>query len=171
MSSPLNKPSVLNINDSLNAFPDHPGLGFNGVIHSQSILINASKEEVWHRLTDINNWPSWQPNIGAAHLLGELKAGTSFEWKAKGFQISSRLNEVIPLERISWTGKSLGLWAVHSWILSNDGDQTFLVVHESMEGFLARILKKSLQKMLTKDVDFWLKHLKSACENQVKIFQ
>src|SRR5580704_18974395 len=47
---------------------------------SSEITIHASPENVWHLLTDIDNWPKWQSTISAAKINGPLESGTAFVW-------------------------------------------------------------------------------------------
>ena len=52
------------------------------VFARKEIIIHAPLEKVWQIQSDIENWPSWQPDIVTAKLDGELKAGATFRWKA-----------------------------------------------------------------------------------------
>lgn len=65
---------------------------------------------------------------------------------------------------MGWTGKSLGILAIHTWTLSEQNGKTILTVDESMEGFLAGILKKMLNKKLEIGMQKWLDLLKQECE-------
>src|ERR1700722_12092670 len=58
---------------------------------SSEITIHASPENVWHILTDIDNWPKWQSTISASKISGPLKPGTAFVWTTGGTQIKSRI--------------------------------------------------------------------------------
>jgi Uncharacterized conserved protein len=78
------------------------------------IEIAAPPEIVWRVLTDIANWPSWNPDIKSVSLEGPLAAGTRFRWKAGPGTITSTLQTVDPPRRIDWTGKTFGIKAVES---------------------------------------------------------
>lgn len=133
---------------------------------SRTILINASEGTVWNILTDINNWPHWQKGITFSRLNGELKPGTTFDWKTGGSKIHSTLHTVEPPGQFGWTGKTFGLFAIHNWYLSDTNGKTEVTVQESMEGFFAKLFKKSFNKILEKGMDLWLELLKIECEKQ-----
>ena len=134
------------------------------VICSKSITINADCEKVWSILTNINNWASWQTEISKPKLNGELLPNTTFDWKTGGAKIHSTIHTVEPFSYFGWTGKTLGMFAIHNWSLTEINGQTEVSVDESMEGFLANLFKKSFNKNLEKGMHNWLELLKIECE-------
>jgi uncharacterized protein YndB with AHSA1/START domain len=131
---------------------------------SKNIIIDADSKTVWSVLTNINSWAMWQTDISNPKLNGELKPETKFDWKAGGVTIHSTLHTVQPHNRFGWTGKTFGMFAIHNWTLSDLGGKTMVVVNESMEGFLAGLFKKPLNKSLDKGMLKWLDLLKQECE-------
>lgn len=131
---------------------------------SKTILINASPEKVWSVLTNINNWANWQPEISKVQLFGELKPESSFNWKTGGAIIHSTLHTVDLNKNFGWTGKTFGMYAIHNWTLTEVNGQTKVTVDESMEGFFAKLFKKSFNKNLEKGMQNWLEFLKKECE-------
>ncbi|MDD5271448.1 MAG: SRPBCC family protein [Methylovulum sp.] len=131
---------------------------------SDSILINATPEHVWAILTDIGQWANWQNDIKQATLNGPLQAGTSFVWKTGGVTIHSTLHSVEPYSHLGWTGKTMGLYAIHNWSLAEINGQTQVSVAESMEGWLATVFKKAFNKSLATAMRRWLELLKQTCE-------
>ena len=117
---------------------------------SKQITIDTNAGKVWSIITNIDNWASWQTDISKPKLNGELKPGTTFDWKTGGAAIHSTLHTVEPFKHFGWTGKTFGMYAVHNWTLKEDNYVTTVTVNESMEGFLARLLKKSFNKNLEK---------------------
>jgi uncharacterized protein YndB with AHSA1/START domain len=134
---------------------------------SKSITIQASSEKVWSIITNINDWARWQSDITNPNLKGDLKPGSTFDWKTGGASIHSTLHTVEPSKNFGWTGKTFGMYAIHNWQLSESNGQTIVTVDESMEGFLAGLLKKSFNKNLEKGMQKWLELLKSECEATV----
>ncbi len=130
----------------------------------KSIVINATTLEVWDVLTNINNWASWQTAIKTPRINGPLEAGTTFTWKTGGIKINSTLHTVEPYTNFGWTGKSIGVKAIHNWKITELNRQTEISVSESMEGFLAKLLKKTFATSLDKNMSDWLMHLKKTCE-------
>jgi uncharacterized protein YndB with AHSA1/START domain len=131
---------------------------------SKKILIDVSPTNVWVVMTDIDNWTKWQSAIKNPKLNGPLKPNTSFDWKMGGVKIHSNLHTVEPFTKFGWSGKTLGVSAIHNWMLTDLNGQTLVSVEESMEGFLARLLKKAYNKNLAKGMEKWLVLLKAACE-------
>jgi len=133
---------------------------------SKTVTVNAGREKVWAVLTDISNWTAWQADISKSILHGELKPDSTFEWKSGGADIHSTLHTVEPFSHFGWTGKSLGMIAIHNWTLRETNGQTDVFVDESMEGFIAGLLRKSLNSNLEKGMNSWLNLLKQECEKQ-----
>lgn len=131
---------------------------------SKQITIDANSEKVWKVMTDINNWAHWQTDISKSKLNGTLKPETTFDWKTGGAKIHSILHTVEPYQYFGWTGTTFGMFAIHNWILNESNGKTMVTVHESMEGFLAKLFKISFNKNLKKGMLNWLELLKSECE-------
>ncbi len=131
---------------------------------SKTIIINANVEKVWQVLTHIDNWTTWNTEISKAKLNGYLAAETDFDWKTGGAKIRSTLHTVEPFRSFGWTGKALGVFAIHNWTLNETNGATKVFVEESMEGILARLFKKSFNRNLESGMQKWLDFLKQECE-------
>lgn len=134
------------------------------VFAHKEIIIEAPIENVWNTQTDIEGWPTWQPDITSATLDGELKAGTIFHWKAKGLGIISKLHTVEKNRQIGWTGISLGMSAIHNWKFESQGNVTRVITEESLSGWLARLMKLFDPHFLEKSLEASLKILKDRVE-------
>jgi len=117
-----------------------------GAFSEASITIIAPAKEVYNAIADVNNWPEWQSSVSKAEILGEVKPGTKFIWKAGGTNIKSELHTTIPGEAIGWTGKAGWFKAVHNWYLKEVDGLTEVTVKESLSGFGASFMEKSLKK-------------------------
>jgi uncharacterized protein YndB with AHSA1/START domain len=131
---------------------------------SKTIFIKASPEKVWELLIDINNWPKWNKDIPKAKINGEVKPGTTFDWKTGGAGIHSTLHTVNRFNALGWTGKTFGASAIHNWTLIAENGGTTVNVDESMDGFLTKLFRKSFQKNLETGMQSWLEQLKAECE-------
>lgn len=131
----------------------------------KSISIKANSEKCWKVLTDIDNWANWQTDISHAKINGALKPGTTFNWKSGGAKIHSTLFLVEPYKNFGWTGKSFGISAVHTWKITETSEGATIIVEEIMEGFLAGLFKKLLNKKLATGMEKWLELLKRECES------
>ncbi|HSM81639.1 MAG TPA: SRPBCC family protein [Nodosilinea sp.] len=133
-------------------------------IARHDIAIAAPSDTVWALLTDIDQWPTWNPNISAATLEGELKPGTCFRWRSGGTAIVSTLQTVEPRRRLVWTGKVMGIRAIHTWSLEPQAHGVVVSTAESFEGWMAQLMKPMLQPMLDTTLKTWLEHLKHQAE-------
>lgn len=136
------------------------------VVESAGALINAPVETVWRILSDLENWPTWNKGVSKIGVSGPVTAGTSFQWVASGARLSSRLEEVIPLRRIAWTGRMFGIRAVHVWELEAINGETRVRTEESFEGPIARLFRCSMKKVLAKTLSRGIASLKAAAESQ-----
>ena len=65
-----------------------------------------------------------------------------------------------------WTGRTLGVAAVHVWQIDGQGDGTRVVTEESWAGFLARLLRGPMRKALRKALDEGLPALREEAERR-----
>jgi hypothetical protein len=136
------------------------------VVAKAEIEVVADPEIIWEVLTDISHWPSWNPEVKWASLDGELAVGTEFRWKAGPGTIRSTIQRIEHLRFLAWTGKTLGINAIHVWQLDSLEGKTIVRTEESWEGLIVRIFRRSLQKMLEKTTDDGLRHLKAEAERR-----
>lgn len=134
------------------------------LIAKKSKTINAPISRVWKTLSDINNWPQWQKDISYAKLHGKLAKGGVFTWKAMRMNINSELQEVIKNKSIGWTGKSLGMNAIHVWKLEKQGNKTKVTTEESLSGWLPIIIKLFKSDFLEQSLTKTLSNLKNQTE-------
>ena len=131
---------------------------------TNSILINVTAEKVWTVLSNIDNWPAWLTDVTKARLNGPLLPNTTFDWKSGGASVHSTLHTVTPYSQLGWTGKSLGTFAIHNWTLTERDGKTEVRVAESLDGFLAKLLRGMFNTMLAKGMQKSLDQLKAECE-------
>jgi len=138
------------------------------VVSSAEIEIDASIEAVWSILTEIERWPTWNPDVKSVSLDGPPVECATFRWKAGPSTITST---VIRLDRprlIAWTGKTLGIRAIHVWRLETHDARTLARTEESYDGLVARILRRPLQKLLDRTLADVVRHLKAEAEQAVR---
>lgn len=136
------------------------------VSHAE-IEVAAPPEIVWAVLTDIDNWPSWNPDVKEASLAGSLVPGVEFRWKAGPGTITSTIQSVEPPKVIAWTGKTLGIKAMHVYRLEPHGDATIVKSDESWDGLIVRLFRGAMTKTLQKSTEGGLEHLKAEAERRV----
>ena len=130
----------------------------------KEIIIEAPVAEVWKTQTDIEGWQKWQPDVTSANLESTISEGKGFRWKAKGLDIMSNFHTVEPQHQIGWTGKSLGMFAIHNWTFEPQGNRTRVITEESLSGWLTRLMKLFDPKFLEKSLENSLNTLKAYLE-------
>lgn len=133
-----------------------------------TIPIAADPELVWDLLADISRWPEWNAGIGSASLPEPVATGVVFRWKAGLAKLVSTVQTVDRPVEIGWTGRTLGMTAVHVWRLERDGDTTIAHTEESWDGPPARLLPRTMRKSLQKTLDAWLRDLKASAEARAR---
>jgi uncharacterized protein YndB with AHSA1/START domain len=136
------------------------------VAASAEIQVTADPHAVWRVLTGIDQWPSWNPDVKSASLEGELAAGSRFKWKAGPGTIVSTIQQVDPPRSIAWTGKTLGLRAIHVYRLKPRDDGTLVSSQESWEGLAALAFRRRMQRTLERAMEAGLLHLKAEAERR-----
>ena len=120
------------------------------VIGSAEAVIGAPVELVWDVLSDFENWPKWNRSVSKIRLNGPLEVGTSFDWVGGGSKIASRLEEIDRPHRIAWSGRTLGIRAVHVWSFQAVEQGTSVRTEESFDGLIVRMLPGVMRRMLDK---------------------
>jgi hypothetical protein len=130
------------------------------------IEIAAPPETVWDVLTDIERWPSWNPDVKSMSMEGPVAEGSVFRWKAGPGEITSTIRRVEPPRLIAWTGKTFGISAIHFYRLEPRNGKTIVRTEESYDGLPARLLRRSLQKTLDRALVDGLRYLKNEAEHR-----
>jgi uncharacterized protein YndB with AHSA1/START domain len=136
------------------------------IVGRSEIEIDAAPEVVWDLLTAIDRWPSWNPDVKSMTMEGPPAEGSVFRWKAGPGTITSTIRRIEPPRLIAWTGKTLGIRAIHFYRLEPREGGTFVRTEESYEGLVARILRGSLQKTLDRALADGLGYLKNEAEQR-----
>ncbi|HEX2694265.1 MAG TPA: SRPBCC family protein [Acidobacteriota bacterium] len=138
------------------------------VLSKGVIEIAADPETVWKVLATIDRWPDWNPDIKSVSLDESVAKGTRFRWKAGPWKIVSVIENVKRDRVLAWTGRMMGIKAVHVWHLEPRRAGTLVMNEESWDGLVARLLRRSLQKALDKANASGLAHLKAEAERRAK---
>ena len=130
------------------------------------IEIAADPESVWEIMTDVERWPSWNPEVKSASIVGPVAEGTGFTWKAGPGTIRSTIRIAERPFAIGWSGKTMTIGARHLWWLQPTGAGTIVRTEESWHGFLARLFRKQFQVTVQKAIDTGLRYLKAEAEKR-----
>lgn len=129
-----------------------------------TITIGASRDIVWSLMADVAGWPTWNTDITEAAIEGTLARGARIVWKSGPGTIRSKVADVVPRERLSWTGSLLGIKAIHVWVLATEGGDTVVTTRESWDGLPVRLAKRWSRSTLDKALASGLQHLKAEAE-------
>lgn len=136
------------------------------VVGASETEIAADPELVWEVLTAIDRWPSWNPQVKSMDLQGAVAEGSQFRWKAGPGTITSTIQRADPPRLIAWTGKTLGIDAIHEYRLEPRDGKTLVQTEESYEGLVARLFRGPLQKTLDSALGEGLGYLKAEAERR-----
>jgi uncharacterized protein YndB with AHSA1/START domain len=127
-------------------------------------IVAAPPERVWELLIDVAAWPSWNPDVKSTSWNGRLEPGTTFRWKAGPGTIVSTFRHVDPPRKVGWTGKTMGIKAVHVHRLEPTESGTRVVSEESWAGLPVRLLPGRMAANLQASLEAGLAYLKTAAE-------
>jgi uncharacterized protein YndB with AHSA1/START domain len=145
--------------------PDDPTIGRDApVISSAEVEIDAPIERVWAVLTAIEQWPAWNPDVKSVSIVPPIAEGSTFRWKAGPGTITSLVEHLDRPRLIAWTGRTLGIRAMHIWRLEQQNGKTLVRTEESYEGLVARMLRRSLQKTIDGALADGARYLKAEAE-------
>jgi hypothetical protein len=139
------------------------------VYRSQSVEVAAPIDVVWDVMASVDKWPEWSPDVREAVLDGPVAEGTTFHWKAGPGKIHSTFRCVDHLSVLGWTGKTLGIPAIHVYRLASKNGHTTVILEESWDGLLARLFRRRFQKTLEEAVSSGLQALKHEAERRVSV--
>jgi hypothetical protein len=97
---------------------EEPPTGINDqapLVGASEIEIAADAEAVWEVLTAFERRPSWNREVKSMTMQGDVAPGLVFRWKAGPGTITSTIQRVERPRLIAWTGKTLGIKAIHFW--------------------------------------------------------
>jgi len=138
------------------------------IVSSAEIEIEAPIEVVWDILAAIERWPTWNPDVRSVRLDGPVAEGTAFSWKAGPGTIKSTIVRLDPPQLMTWTGRTLGIDAVHVWRLDHRDGRTLARTEETYSGLVARIFRRPLQRVLDKTLTDETHHLKAEAERPLR---
>jgi uncharacterized protein YndB with AHSA1/START domain len=130
------------------------------------LQIAADPQTVFGVISAIDQWPSWNPDIKSVTVQGPVQPGTGFRWKSGPSTLTSTLQVVDPPQEIGWTGRTMGIKAVHVFRFQGRDGGTLARSEESWEGVLASLLKGYSRRSLDKAIRSILSHLKVEAERR-----
>ena len=116
------------------------------MVIEESIFINATVEKVWHTFTDLTCWVNWNSvlkDIAAENP--SIQKGITFTCSIRPFvfpvKFESLIEEVVPYERVVWSGSKYGIFARHVFVFWPTGDRVEVLSAETFKGITIENLK------------------------------
>jgi hypothetical protein len=122
----------------------------------------APARTVWAWLIRAREWPSWYSNSKTVRIEGggaDLTLGTTFRWRTFGVALVSRVEEFIPLERLAWNARGLGVCAYHAWLIVPNASGCTVVTEETQRGLVSRAGKLFMPGRMERFHQMWLEEL------------
>jgi hypothetical protein len=137
------------------------------VVTSKQIFVNSSPEIVWEALTQIRNWKQWNTAVQQVDPIEMVSENLTFKWKANGIPFTSTIHTLNKEDYLlGWTGKTIGVHAIHNWKLQSQNGATLVYTEESLDGILPKLFRKKFQETLTHTIANNLNDLKTFCEKK-----
>lgn len=133
-----------------------------GIRDSHATIINADIDKVWNILVDMENWPTWNPEVKKVTMDGEVEVGTNFKWIQGRTHGNSQIQKVDKPHTLSWTSKAKLVKRIYVWSLESDEGQTIATVSASFQGTFV-VLAENHQKVYNELLN-WLELLKNKAE-------
>ncbi len=142
-----------------------------------SIQINAPARVVWQELTNIKDYPTWNPflrSVSGTLAVGEQLTNIIQPEGGKKNTFYPRVLEVIPDKSLKWVGRlaagpiNLGFLFTGAHYFTLEEHQGFTLFHqdEDFSGLLVPLLKKQLDTTYRKGFESMNAALKARCEAQ-----
>ncbi|NLP11272.1 SRPBCC domain-containing protein [bacterium] len=132
----------------------------------QEAHIDAPITVVWSVLTDLAKWPEWNVSVKEMRLQGRVEVGAEFHWKTGGMKICSRIEQITPPFTIVWSGRTMGIRAIHAWTFTTEKNSTRVRTEESFEGFMTWLFARPMRRVLAKALQQGLDALKDEAEKR-----
>jgi hypothetical protein len=125
----------------------------------------CAAERLWDMLADVKAWPEWQGTSYVKPPAGPLERGSTFVAELGGHRWNLTVTEADRPKRLVWTGRQMGLRAVHEWELVGTGAGVKAISRESMSGWLLLFISATVKKRVSETDEKWLACLKSTAES------
>jgi hypothetical protein len=140
------------------------------MIIEESVLINADVNTIWKTFTDLTCWADWNSvATDVASGSGRLEEGERFTFCLRPFSvpimIEPRIEEVIPREKVVWTGTKFGIFSRHEFLFQQAANGVLVTSRETFRGLLLLLGGVTFPESMVREMTVgMLKDLKTAVE-------
>jgi hypothetical protein len=126
--------------------------------------IPAHPRVVWAWLIRAPQWPQWYKNSKEVKIVQgkskiDLAKDTVFTWKTFGMRVKTWVEVFEPFEQLAWRGTGLLGQGYHTWLIEKTPHGCKVITKEVQNGFIIRIGRWQIQRMLLKQHQNWLEGL------------
>ena len=133
-------------------------------IHAVNVVDAAvTREAVWPWLVRAARWSEWYDNCRDLRFESgdgpDLRLGSRFTWRTFGVPVSTVVTELVPHQRLAWSGRGLGATGHHAWIIERTDQGVRLITEETQRGLIPRLGRPLLRRGLLRWHQRWLEGL------------
>jgi Polyketide cyclase / dehydrase and lipid transport len=146
------------------SWPERYAPGKTSVHVRNELEMDSSPETVWAWLIRAPLWPTWYSNSANVSIEGggtDLKAGSEFHWRTFGVNLTSKVEEFSPFERLAWSARGTGIDAYHAWLIEPTEGGCHVLTEETQIGFLPRLNNLARPNHMSRWHQNWLEGLRS----------
>jgi uncharacterized protein YndB with AHSA1/START domain len=131
-----------------------------------STEINASAERIWDILADVEAWPEWQGTpFVRLKTPTPIREGSVIEVGIGGVKWKLAVIQVERPSKLAWTGKAMGLKAIHEWEFKEHEGKTLAINRESVSGWTSIPLYFLTRYKVPRANKKWLADLNARAES------
>jgi uncharacterized protein YndB with AHSA1/START domain len=124
----------------------------------------STAERLWEILTDVKAWPEWQGTSYVEPPAGPLQKGSTFVAELGGHRWNLTVTEADRPRRLVWTGRHMGLEAVHEWEFAQTGGRTRAISRDSVSGWMLLFIHAMVERRVSDTDANWPVRLKFRAE-------
>ncbi|EFC81170.1 SRPBCC family protein [Parafrankia sp. EUN1f] len=138
--------------------------------YETSVTIDATADEIWAVLRDVERWPTWTPTMTAVDAAGgELREGAKVRIQQPRLPAATwTVTDLLPGAGFTWTSRAIGMTTVADHRITpgpNDGSVTVrLSLRQS--GPLAPVVALLMGRLVRRYVDTEAQGLRIRCEER-----
>ncbi|OHV30752.1 MULTISPECIES: SRPBCC family protein [Pseudofrankia] len=136
--------------------------------YETSVTIDATADEVWTVMRDVERWPDWTPTVTNARTDdGELREGSVVRIQQPRLPVATwTVNDLKPGQGFSWISKATGMTtlAEHRIAPAAAGDGVTVTLSLRQSGPLAPIVGLFMARLVRRYVDTEAQGLRGRCE-------
>jgi len=105
----------------------------------ETVIIDAPLQKVWNTFTDLTCWADWNTVLqDVSPPSSRMEKGSSFTCSIRPFffpiHLKPKIEEVVPFEKVVWTGKKYGVTSRHEFLFSEKPEGVQVTSKENLDG-------------------------------------